>query len=135
MNCKLLTHPSISTHTSTINLALTRPSRSSAIPPITIYSVAVITWVFAVFLCSTALMFWPKAFPALFLILFRGNWGVENASTSCAGLLVDNEIVICNGPATILGWLNWLPCSNVMVQIHIHMIKLWGTFKNSGGNN
>jgi hypothetical protein len=63
MSCKLLTHPS---YTWAVNLFLTGPSGSSAIPPIIIYSVAVITWVFAVFLCPTALAFWPKAFPALF---------------------------------------------------------------------
>jgi len=67
MSCKLLTHPSISTYIWVINLALTGPSGYSAIHPITIYSVAVITWVFAIFLCLTALTFCPKAFPASFI--------------------------------------------------------------------
>ena len=57
MSCKLLTHPSISTYTRAINFVLTGPSGLSAIPPLIIYSVAVITWVFAVFLCFTALTF------------------------------------------------------------------------------
>ena len=65
MSCKLLAHPSISTYIWAINLVLTGPCGLSAIPPITIYSVAVITWVFAVSFCLTAMTFWPKAFPAL----------------------------------------------------------------------
>ena len=57
MSCKLLTHPSISTYIWAINLVLTGPCRLSAIPSITIYSIAVITWIFAVSLCPTALTF------------------------------------------------------------------------------
>ena len=41
-------------------------------------------------------------FPAL--ILFGGNSGAEIARMSYAGLSLDNEAVICDGPATILGW-------------------------------
>ena len=51
------THPSISTYIWAINLVLTGPC---AIPSITIHSVAVIIWVFAVSLSPTALTFSPK---------------------------------------------------------------------------
>ena len=66
MSCKLLTHPSISTNIWAISLVLTGPCGSPAIPPIAIYSVAVITWVLAVSLCPAALTFQLKAFPASF---------------------------------------------------------------------
>ena len=88
------------------NLVLTGPCGLPAIPPITIHSVAAIIWVFAVSLTPTALAFSLKHFQHCFsaLMLFEGNWSAEIARTSCAGHLLGNKTVICNGPATILGW-------------------------------
>ena len=37
-------------------------------------------------------------------MLFEGNWGAEIARTSCAGYLLGNKTVICDGPAILLGW-------------------------------
>ena len=38
------------------------------------------------------------------LILVGGNSGAEIARKFCAGLLLGNKTVICDWPATILGW-------------------------------
>ena len=106
MSCKLLAHPSISTYICAINIVLAGPCESSTIPLITIFSVAVITSVFAVSFCLNVITFWPRAFPASFsaLILFGGNWGVEISKLSCAGILLGDKNAMCNQPAIILGW-------------------------------
>ena len=41
-------------------------------------------------------------------MLFGGNWGAEIARTSCAGHLLGNKTVICDGPAMTLGWAEWI---------------------------
>ena len=66
MSCKLLARPSISTYIYAISSVLAGPCGSSTNPLITIFSVAVITSVFAVSFCLTVVTFWPKAFPASF---------------------------------------------------------------------
>jgi len=90
MSCIVLTHLSISTYIWAIKYCSDRAFGSSAIPPIRIYSIAVITWVFVMSLpCCPYIQDFQHHFSAL--ILFGGNWGAEIAITSCACLFTSNR--------------------------------------------
>ena len=91
MSCIVLTHLSISTYIWAIKSCSDRAFGSSAIPPITIYSIAVITWVFVVCLCPAALTFRISSIIFLLWSSFGGNWGAEIARTSCACLFTSNR--------------------------------------------
>ena len=85
MSCKLLAHPSISTYIWAVNIVLTGPCGLSAIPPITIYAVAVFTWVFAVYFALLPSHSGLKHFQYYFsaLILFGGTVPIHSIQQSC----------------------------------------------------
>ena len=56
---------------------------------------------FALLLSHSSLKHFQHRFSTL--ILFGGNCDADFARTSCAGLLIGNKTVICDGPATVLG--------------------------------
>ena len=88
-----MAHPYISTYICAINIVLTGTCGSSDIPLITIFSVAVITLVFAVYFVFLLPDSGLKHFQHHFfeLILFGGSWGLEIAKISCAGILLSDK--------------------------------------------